>query len=79
MPDVVYPCYIGKHGHPPLLSSRLSQAILDWRGLDGLRGLLYSFGPNSHDVEVLDPGIISNINTPEQYHSLYEKYRGCTL
>lgn len=64
---VVYPCFQGRRGHPPLISIDLSKPILDWSGEGGLRPVLNGVEERSVDVEVADEYVLRNMNTWEDY------------
>ncbi len=64
---VYRPCYQGKHGHPPLISFTLGKAISEFDGEGGLRALLARYKDASRDVHCNDPGILLDIDTPEDY------------
>lgn len=61
---VVIPTFGGKHGHPILLSRDVAEGIAR-KEINGVtvRDVLGSVG--AVDVEVDDPGVIANCNTPE--------------
>ncbi len=65
--DVVFPSFLGKRGHPPLISSGLVPEILQWGGDGGLRGLLSLHEEKALTVEAPDEGIVAEMNTPEEY------------
>ncbi|MDT8900694.1 DVU_1551 family NTP transferase [Anaeroselena agilis] len=65
--DVVYPVFAGRRGHPPLISARLSPAILAWDGAGGLRSLLERYEVGASEVAVLDEGILLDIDTAADY------------
>lgn len=71
--DVVYPCFHGHRGHPPLISTRLCRSIVGWDGDGGLRAVLGDPGVRSVDVEVADEWILSDMDTPEHYDALQER------
>lgn len=73
---VAYPCFLGKRGHPPLISTRLRTAILDWGGDGGLRALLNTVEPRAIDVEVPDECILLGMNTLEHYNALKKRLAG---
>lgn len=72
--DVVYPVFQGQRGHPPLISARLSPAVLAWNRPGGLRLLLEQYEPRAVEVAVLDEGILMDIDTPADYHKIVECY-----
>jgi len=66
-PPVVRPVLAGRPGHPTLFD----RAVLD-RGLagplpEGARSLVASLGGAVLDLPVEDPGIVADIDTPEEY------------
>lgn len=63
--DVAIPSYRGKRGHPPLLSARIIPQILAAGPDEPLRDLLHGPGVDCHCVEVDDPGVLLNIDRPE--------------
>ena len=71
---VVHPCYRGLRGHPPLIPARCIQAILEWEGNHGLRGLWQQSPLEQINVEVNDENILFDIDTPAEYQLLIEKF-----
>jgi CTP:molybdopterin cytidylyltransferase MocA len=63
--DVYRPCYQGKRGHPPLISAALIRPILTFAEPGGLRVLLARYRHRSADVACDDPGILIDLDTPE--------------
>jgi molybdenum cofactor cytidylyltransferase len=63
--DVYRPCYRGKRGHPPLITANLIAPILDFAEQGGLRALLARYERTSLDVACEDPGILIDLDTPE--------------
>jgi CTP:molybdopterin cytidylyltransferase MocA len=68
--SVVIPRYKGKAGHPPLIHRSIFGQLLGWRGPEGLGGFLkaQSFLVTYLDVE--DPFILRDIDTPHDMQSL---------
>jgi len=58
----------GSRGHPPLLPSQLRAQLCAYEGEDGLKGFLRSF--ESIELEVDDPGVNLDMDTPEDYEKL---------
>lgn len=71
--DVCRPCFRGRRGHPPLISSALIPAILSFDGQGGLRALLARHPERSVDIDVADPGILENMNTHADYGEALKK------
>jgi CTP:molybdopterin cytidylyltransferase MocA len=67
---IIYPCYQGKRGHPPLVPSRLSKDILRANASGRLDEVLASFKKDSMDLEVEDPNILLGMNHPGDYTAM---------
>ena len=65
--DIIYPVYKGQRGHPPLISKNIFPAIKSWDGCGGLRALLSEYHEVATQVEVVDEGILTDMDTPEDY------------
>lgn len=72
--DVIYPCFKGRKGHPPLIRNTCFKAISKYEGSGGLRGILSFFEDNSVLVETEDSGSITDIDYKEDYKKLLHKY-----
>jgi molybdenum cofactor cytidylyltransferase len=72
--DVAYPCFLGSRGHPPLITTKLREAILLSDGGGGLQALLCSLPPREIEVEVADEYVLAGMNTPEQYRSMLDRF-----
>ena len=71
--EVFYPRFLGKRGHPPLISSRHAREIAGWQGEGGLKAALAQWEPAALDVDVADENILLDMDTPEDYRLLREK------
>ena len=60
----VIPSFNGKHGHPVCLAREVVESMMDGE-LQGptLRQVMYAV--EARDLEVDDPGVVANCNTPE--------------
>ena len=67
---IIYPCYNGKRGHPPLVPSRFSRAIIRANISGKLNDVLASFIKDSMDLEVEDPNILFGMNHPRDYTAM---------
>ena len=67
---IIYPSYQGMRGHPPLISSRYFKEVLAWTKPGGMRALLEHNEHDALDVEVVDPGILLDMDTLEDYHKM---------
>jgi CTP:molybdopterin cytidylyltransferase MocA len=68
-----YPCHEGKRGHPPLIAGAYIPEILRETPSSGLRELLARHAEDARDIEVADPGILVDLDTPDDYQ---ESLRG---
>ncbi|CCO09208.1 nucleotidyltransferase family protein [Desulforamulus hydrothermalis] len=71
---VIYPCFDGERGHPPLISTFYIEKILSWSGEGGLRSLMRGWETESMDLEVNDQWILMDMDTPEDYHRIQDMY-----
>lgn len=67
----VMPQYQGKGGHPVLIPSSLLEPLLQWEGGGGLRGYWRSNPDACCRVEVDDPFVIQDLDTPEDYEKFH--------
>ncbi len=64
---IVYPCYGGRRGHPPLIGGLHIPEILGEAPPDGLRTLLARHAECARDVPVADAGVVTDLDTPDDY------------
>ncbi len=62
-----------RRGHPPLLSIQLKPALLAHDGTGGLRTVLNANKPDEFITD--DPGILLDLDTPEDYAKVGEEHR----
>lgn len=72
--NICRPCHEGRRGHPPLISSSLSNEISEFDGEGGLRALLARYKETSRDVYCNDPGILLDIDTPQDYEKALKTF-----
>jgi len=72
---IVVPTYSGRRGHPLLFAMRYREEILSYYGNVGLRGLLYAHPEDVFEVETLAPGVIEDMDLPEDYERTATKFR----
>ncbi len=72
---IIYPVFGEKRGHPPLIPSSFATAILKWRKQGGLKTVLDAQEKLALEVPVADNYTILDIDTPEDYIFLTERYR----
>jgi molybdenum cofactor cytidylyltransferase len=61
---VLYPAFLGKRGHPPLITMEVADQIARWGGAGCLKGALQRFEAQAIQVEVPDENILSDMDTP---------------
>jgi CTP:molybdopterin cytidylyltransferase MocA len=68
---VVVPVYRGKRGHPTLFSAKLSAELLRAPEDEGARAVVHAHEKSVVEVEVDDPGILTDIDTPQAYRKAF--------
>ena len=64
---ILVPTYVGRRGHPILIPESYLDALGTLDPERGLRHLLEIHASGVTEVPVTDPGILANLNTPEDY------------
>lgn len=67
---LVIPVCNGRPGHPLLIRSTLIDSILNDKGKSGLKGAVKNCGEPIYYLDVDDPGILHDVDTPEDYAEL---------
>jgi molybdenum cofactor cytidylyltransferase len=68
--DIWYPTFLGKRGHPPLITTRFRASILSWEDNGGLRAFFSQQEARTVDVRVADEHILLDMDTPQEYEGL---------
>lgn len=76
--SIIYPSFLGRRGHPPLISSSLFSEIIKYDGAGGLKALMKRYEDQAYYVEVEDEGVLLDIDTYEDYLKLCAKFE-CIL
>lgn len=77
--SVVYPVFQGRRGHPPLIAAEHIDRILAYSGDGGLKAVLSEWTDEADSVETPDEHIHFDIDTPEDYASLLDRYERYTV
>lgn len=64
---IVVPTFGGRRGHPLLLSMKYRNEVLQRYDSVGLRGLLLAHPEDIYELELPDPGILEDLDTPDDY------------
>jgi molybdenum cofactor cytidylyltransferase len=72
---ILAPCFKGQRGNPVLVASPLFDRLKQPAGDVGARGLFKEFRHRMHCLEVDDPGVLRDVDTPEDYASLVRSYK----
>ena len=67
---IILPTFRGKRGHPLLVDMKFKKDILKLDDYIGLRGLLQAYPREILEVPLDDPGILKDIDNPDDYQSL---------
>lgn len=71
---IIQPVFNGIYGHPPLISARYRQTILNSSGEGGLKKLLRAFPEDTLEIEMPDERILLDMDTPEDYRTLCRRW-----
>ena len=71
---IVLPTFERRRGHPVLFSSEALEEILDLRSSEGANIVVRRNRDRIVEVEVNAPGILADIDTPEQFEQLQKDY-----
>jgi molybdenum cofactor cytidylyltransferase len=69
------PMYLGRGGHPVLLRSEAIDQVRALAPEEPMRGLLPWLGAQVRRVSVPDPGVVEDVDTPEEYRRYLEAWR----
>lgn len=72
--DVIYPVFQKRRGHPPLIAASCFSEIQSGEGIGGLRQILQGREEKAYNVEVLDEGILLDLDTREDYQKVNAEY-----
>ena len=72
---VIYPVFRRQRGHPPLISTQCCPAITSSTQPEGLHSLLALYENQAYEVETADEGILIDIDSPEDYTLVAERFR----
>lgn len=67
---ILYPSCCGLRGHPPLISSRYRGALLRAHNGDNLQDFLKRYAHDAAEVDVKDPTILMDMDTPGEYQRM---------
>jgi molybdenum cofactor cytidylyltransferase len=67
---IAVPVYRGKRGHPVLIDTKYRSEVAKLNRDEGLRALLHKFPEDVLEVETDTPGVLKDIDTPEDYRNL---------
>jgi molybdenum cofactor cytidylyltransferase len=75
---IILPTFRGKRGHPLLVDMKYKDEILGLDDRIGLRGLLQAHPGEILEVPINDPGILKDIDSPDEYRALLAESRSNT-
>jgi molybdenum cofactor cytidylyltransferase len=68
--EIIVPRFEGRHGHPVCISSAMAREILELRPEAQARDVIRSHRSGTRYVDVDDPAILRDIDTPGDYQQL---------
>ena len=76
---IFYPNFLGRRGHPPLISTQYRDEILLWDKPGGLKGFLQQKEVEAIDLNVQEECILLDMDTLEDYQRLLEIYKNTEI
>lgn len=70
---IVLPVHSGRRGHPVLFAARLKDELLRAPDAVGARAVVVAHDEGLRAVEVHDPGVLADVDTPEAYARIVGK------
>lgn len=67
--DIVRPVHDGQPGHPTLFAAAVFDALYDSELERGAESVVESLASRRADLDVDDPGVVADIDTPEDYRA----------
>jgi putative nucleotidyltransferase with HDIG domain len=77
--QIIYPTFLGKRGHPPLIPRQYAEKMTHWSGTGGLKVFLKQYDHRSLDVPVFDQGILMDMDTSEEYAQIVARYENLRI
>lgn len=66
-PSIVRVVYEERHGHPVLFASSVFDELLHGPDSEGARSVIRAHRESTAEIEVDDPGVVIDVDTPEDY------------
>jgi len=76
---ILYPSFLGRRGHPPLIAARYRKEIIAWDGEGGLKGFLSLHDAKAVSIETEDEGILLDMDTVAEYVRLRSVWRKAAI
>jgi CTP:molybdopterin cytidylyltransferase MocA len=76
---LVVPVYGGRRGHPLLIAARYHAEIMEHYADQGVRGLLQTHAQQVVEIAVASPGILDDIDTPDDYQRVIAGMNGTVV
>ena len=73
--EIVVPVFAGRHGHPVCVSRAISMELLALPETARAREVIRRHRSETRYVMVDDPGVVNDVDTPEDYRALLEPVR----
>jgi molybdenum cofactor cytidylyltransferase len=70
---LVRPVYAGRHGHPAIFGALLLERLRTADFAEGAKPIIRAFADRAVDVAVDDPGVLADVDTPDDYRRLIEE------
>ena len=73
---VTIPCHLGKGGHPVAISATLLPELAEiTEETEGMKAVMRRYAPNTHRLELDNPDLLLDLNTPTDYQKALTRPR----
>lgn len=72
---IIYPLFNNEKGHPPIISNKYKEKIIENSAPGGLKNLLDLYLQDSYELPVCDNGVLMDMDSPLDYKLLSEYFK----
>jgi molybdenum cofactor cytidylyltransferase len=74
--QIVIPRFESRHGHPVIIGRAIADELIAEPPTGTARDVLHRHVAQTRYVTVDDPGVVADIDTPEEYKAAWQKFEG---
>ncbi len=73
-PPIVRPAYHGRHGHPVIFARAVFDELRRADASVGAKAVVHAHAADIVNVEIDDPGVLADVDTPEDYDRIIKDF-----